>query len=70
MQKSPYSGAYGVWQYGIGKADGITGDVDCDYCYVDYPAKIKERGLNGYEKPPSATNAPKRYASTTSAAEA
>lgn len=54
VQKSPYSGAYGVWQYGIGKVDGITGDVDCDYCYVDYPAKIKERGLNGYEKPPSA----------------
>ena len=53
VKKSPYSGAYGVWQYGIGKLDGVTGDVDLDYCYVDYPAKIKERGLNGFEKPPS-----------------
>ena len=52
VQKSPYSGAYGVWQYGVGKADGVTGDCDLDYSYVDYPAKIKEKGLNGYGKPP------------------
>lgn len=44
-----YSGNYGIWQYSWkGKVDGITGDVDLDYCYVDYPAKIKEKGLNGY----------------------
>lgn len=52
VKKSPYSGAYGVWQYGVGKADGVTGDCDLDYSYVDYPAKIKEKGLNGYGKPP------------------
>ena len=52
VQKSPYSGDYGVWQYKVGKADGVTGDCDLDYSYVDYPAKIKEKGLNGYGKPP------------------
>lgn len=48
VQKSPYSGAYGVWQYGLGKVDGVTGDCDLDYSYVDYPKLIKERGKNGY----------------------
>ena len=52
VQKSPYSGAYGVWQYSVGAADGVTGACDLDYSYVDYPAKIKEKGLNGYGKPP------------------
>lgn len=52
VQKSPYQGAYGIWQYGVGKADGVTGDCDLDYGYVDYPSKIKEKGLNGYGKPP------------------
>ena len=54
VSKPAYSGSYGIWQYSWkGKLDGVTGDVDLDYCYVDYPAKIKERGLNGFEKPPS-----------------
>lgn len=48
VQKSPYSGEYGVWQYGIGKANGVTGDCDMDYGYVDYPALIRAKGLNGY----------------------
>ena len=48
VQKSPYSGAYGLWQYKVGRTDGINGDVDLDYCYVDYPTKIKAKGLNGY----------------------
>jgi peptidoglycan hydrolase-like protein with peptidoglycan-binding domain len=34
------------------KADGIAGDCDLDYCYIDYTAKIKAKGLNGYGKPP------------------
>lgn len=50
VQKSPYSGAYGMWQYGIGQADGVTGDCDLDCAYVDYPEIIKEKGLNGYGK--------------------
>lgn len=53
VQKSPYSGDYGVWQYGLGKADGVTGDCDLDYCYVDYPAKIKAKGLNGFTVTPA-----------------
>lgn len=43
---------YGLWQYtDSGKVDGIKYGVDMDVCYVDYPAYIKENGLNGYEKP-------------------
>ena len=29
----------------------MKGDCDLDYCYVDYPAKIAAKGLNGYGKP-------------------
>lgn len=47
VQKSPYAGQYGMWQNKVGKADGISGDCDLDVCYVDYPAKIREKGLNG-----------------------
>jgi GH25 family lysozyme M1 (1,4-beta-N-acetylmuramidase) len=40
-----------MWQYSWkGSIPGIIGDVDLDYCYVDYPAKIKERGKNGFGK--------------------
>ena len=34
--------------------DGISGRVDTDYCYVDYPTQIKSAGLNGYTKTASA----------------
>ncbi len=44
-----YSGAYGIWQHSCkGKVDGISGDVDLDKCYVDYPERIKAKGLNGF----------------------
>lgn len=51
--KPTYLGVdYGMWQYSWkGKIDGITGDVDLDYCYVDYPSKIKAKGLNGFGSP-------------------
>ena len=46
-----YIGAYGIWQHSCkGKVDGISGDVDLDKCYVDYPERIKAKGLNGYGK--------------------
>lgn len=51
VTKPRYGGAYGIWQHAVGKADGIAGDCDLDYCYIDYPAKIKAKGLNGYGTP-------------------
>lgn len=39
--KTTYSGRYGMWQYtDKGKVDGITGAVDLDIAYEDYPAII------------------------------
>lgn len=59
--KCNYGGTFGMWQYtSIGRIDGISGNVDCDNCYVDYPTKIKNAGLNGYPKP----SAPKTLDST------
>ena len=31
--------------------NGISDNVDMDYCYTDYPAIIKNGGYNGYKKP-------------------
>ena len=56
--KPSYSGSYGMWQYSwTGKVNGISGDVDTDYAYVDYPAIIKNAGLNGYPKQTAANTA-------------
>lgn len=39
----------GIWQSGQSKEiPGINGDVDVNTCYVDYPAKIKAKRLNGF----------------------
>ena len=49
--KLNYSGTVGMWQYSsTGKVNGISGNVDMDECYVDYPKIIKEGGFNGYTK--------------------
>lgn len=41
----------GMWQYtSSGTIAGIHGNVDMDYCYVDYPEAIKKAGLNGFSK--------------------
>lgn len=38
-----YGGEYGIWQYtSSGRIDGINGNVDLDYAYIDYPALISE----------------------------
>lgn len=38
---SVYKGDYDIWQYSSkGRIDGISTDVDLDYCYVDLPKKI------------------------------
>lgn len=49
VSKPSYNGAYGMWQYSWkGNIDGVKGDVDEDYCYVNYPEQIKGLGLNGF----------------------
>lgn len=41
---------YSMWQYtSKGKVDGIEGNVDLDYSYVDYSDIIKRYGYNGYK---------------------
>ena len=53
---APTSGAETqMWQFGgetnLIRSNKINGQsCDQDYCYVDYPAKIKAAGLNGYSK--------------------
>lgn len=52
-----YGGTYGMWQYSsTGKVSGISGNVDMDICYVDYPTLIKAKGLNGFKAQASQTN--------------
>lgn len=57
--KPAYSGNYGIWQFSWeGKVDGISGDVDMNYVYRDYPTIIKNAGLNGWagqDKPTTTT---------------
>lgn len=39
----------GMWQYtSAGTVDGITGPVDLDYMFIDYPTIIRGAHLNGY----------------------
>lgn len=46
-----YKGSYGMWQKsGNGRVSGITGDVDINVCYQDFPATIKVLGKNGFPK--------------------
>lgn len=41
--------SFGIWQRSSsGSVDGITGNVDLDVAYKDYPAIIKGAGLNGF----------------------
>ena len=49
--KCNYDGEYGMWQHTSGyRVNGINGNVDHNYCYVDYPGIIKSVGLNGFTK--------------------
>lgn len=53
VDKSPYKGEYGIWQYSEkGSVAGISDYVDLDKGFVDYPSKIKEAGLNGFSNTP------------------
>lgn len=45
-----YSGDIGIWQYSsTGRVAGISGNVDMNYSYIDYPAIIKGKGFNGFD---------------------
>lgn len=49
--KPSYNGPYGIWQHSsTGKVSGISGNVDLNIAYKDYPTIIKQAGLNGFEK--------------------
>lgn len=42
---------YGMWQYSsTGKVNGLSGNIDMNYAYIDYPTLMKQNGLNGFEK--------------------
>ena len=64
--KCSYKGDYGIWQYSSkGSVDGISGNVDLDYAYVDYPTIIKNGGFNGYTKSETDGSTPTAPAPTT-----
>ncbi len=55
VNQTNYSGAYSLWQYSEkGFVLGINGNVDPDICTTDFPAIIKEKGLNGFGQSPTA----------------
>lgn len=57
--KLNYSGSVGLWQYSSeGKVNGISGNVDLDIAYVDFPAIIRNKGLNGFGKEQISTPEP------------
>ena len=46
-----YADEYNMWQRTKeGSVDGVSGDVDKNVCYKDYPSIIKKYGYNGYTK--------------------
>ncbi|MDE5754396.1 MAG: glycoside hydrolase family 25 protein, partial [Oscillospiraceae bacterium] len=51
VNKTSYAGQFGMWQKSdTGSVSGISGNVDLDECYQDYPALIQNAGLNGFVK--------------------
>lgn len=47
---TPYCNC-GIWQKSSkGKINGISGNVDIDFCITDFTSRIKELGLNGFSK--------------------
>ena len=42
--KCTYSGKHDMWQYASdGRVNGVSGNVDVNYCYVDYPSMIRPK---------------------------
>ena len=48
VQKPGITDEYGIWQYKVGKQQGVAGDCDLDYGYIDYPTLIKKAGKNNW----------------------
>lgn len=68
--KCNFNGTYGMWQNSeTGRISGISGNVDTDICYVDYPTVIKAAGKNGYTKPEPAPDVYPPYIPHITAAE-
>ena len=69
VNQTSYGGAYGIWQHSEkGRVDGITGNVDLDIGYKDFPTIIKGKGLNGWGKAePTSTSAPDKPDTTVTA---
>lgn len=45
--KPTYQGTFGMWQYSsTGRVPGISGNVDLDIAYKDYPSIMKHNHLN------------------------
>ena len=65
VAKPAINGPYGIWQYKVGRINGVSGDCDLDYGYVDYPTEIKKAGMNGYSKKPVSKPAKKKTISMT-----
>ena len=44
----PRFSPYGIHQYSwVGRVDGISGNVDMNRCFLDYPKVIVEKKFNG-----------------------
>lgn len=55
-----YAIPYDMWQYSSsGSVNGISGRVDHNKCYKDFPTIIKNGGYNGYKKATAGSNASK-----------
>lgn len=53
VKETDYSGQYGMWQYSHrGTVAGINGNVDCNYCFIDYPKILAESGTDGSGQTP------------------
>lgn len=53
---SVYKDPVGIWQNSsTAHRNGISGNVDHDYCYEDYPSIIKSRGKNGFKATKTST---------------
>ena len=48
-----YGKQLSMWQFtDKGRVNGLSDDIDVNYCYRDYPTLMKRWGLNGFEKHP------------------